>query len=307
MLSGIPTPSNAETAATPAAESIVTAYCHELSRVAATLADLMDVTVLRAGAVKPADREALLSMVPSLTRLTEHLERVMAGGEPAPAVPAEPELAVADGEDFMAWVRREFAQARVGPPSGMSAIHRAPLPNDRLLPTLLRDVGPGVSIQGTTDSMPMNAVFELIEGGRKTGTLHVRTPVEHLRFGFDQGTVVAGTSNAPPAGARLGDILIRLGVVDEPTLAQALELVREEGVPLGAALIREGAVTVPQLEKALSTQLLELFERTAAETEAAYGFVANWRSKHDGKLRMSPRELLLETARRADELRRGSA
>lgn len=221
----------------------------------------------------------------------------------------------ADYADFMNWVRRDFEACQSVDTTPMGAVPapaEAPrptktvVPRERLLETLQQEIGHAARIQGTTDSIPMKAVFQLIEGGRKTGCLHLRTPTEHLQFMFDGGNVVAVSSDDPPRGLRLGDILVRLGHVDEATLTAFLTRIRATGVPLGEALARESLVTVEQLAEALQNQLHEQFARMEREPNAAYGFVPATRSDHDGKLKVTPRELLLESARRSDEARRGT-
>lgn len=221
----------------------------------------------------------------------------------------------ADYADFMNWVRRDFEACQSVDTTPMGAVPapaeapRPPktvVPRERLLETLQEEIGHAARIQGTTDSIPMKAVFQLIEGGRKTGCLHLRTPTEHLQFMFDGGNVVAVSSDDPPRGLRLGDILVRLGHVDEATLSAFLTRIRATGVPLGEALSRESIVTVEQLAEALQNQLHEQFARMEREPNAAYGFVPATRSDHDGKLKVTPRELLLESARRSDEARRGT-
>lgn len=221
----------------------------------------------------------------------------------------------ADYADFMNWVRRDFEACQSVDTTPMGAVpapaeppppSKIVVPRERLLETLQQEIGHAARIQGTTDSIPMKAVFQLIEGGRKTGCLHLRTPTEHLQFMFDSGNVVAVSSDDPPRGLRLGDILVRLGHVDEATLAAFLTRIRTSGVPLGEALARESLVTVEQLAEALQQQLHEQFARMEREPNAAYGFVPATRSDHDGKLKVTPRELLLESARRSDEARRGT-
>lgn len=318
--------------------SIVAAYCQEVRKLATTLADLLDVARTRPDPVAEGDRNALVALVPVLSRLADHVERATTTSAPGVPVPpsrgadAAPTASRAElkqtvtglldadrareGDDyaeFLRWVRKEFeacqnldapsyspaSQASAPPPDA-----RPLVPVDRLAETLQHELGQTARLTGTTDSMPMKALFQLIEGGRKTGSLHLRTPREHLKFVFDAGHVVAVASDDPPRGMRLGDILVRLGHVDDATLRSLLLRVHQTGVPLGEALARESLVTLDQLAEALELQLLEQFARMQREPHVAYGFVPATHTDHDGRLRVTPRELLLESARRDDEARR---
>ncbi|MFO1052165.1 MAG: DUF4388 domain-containing protein [Planctomycetota bacterium] len=364
MIQGSPNPWTTTPPPGPGPESIVSSYCRELEKLAATLSDLIEVSGARRDAMSPVDLDAFRHMTPALERLDILVSRVLAPppaaptpakeaapqsqvSKPEPAAPApfmrslanemdamtrpgkakpaaapvpapaaaaptrpippgaRPQRSLSDeaageAQDFMQWVRSEVAPTAAAPRPGTPQ-PKTPLALDELLPSLLRDVAFGVSIQGTTESMPMKAVFQLIEIGSKSGCLHVRTPTEHARFVFDAGRVVAATTDEPQPGGRVGDLLVRLGAISPEALEKAVKDAEGQSIPLGEALLRARLVTTAQLEKALSLQLVDHFERFEREPLVAYALVPNDRSAHDGKLRMTPRELLLEAARRADE------
>ncbi|MGE0141887.1 MAG: DUF4388 domain-containing protein [Planctomycetota bacterium] len=334
MLNGIPLHADprGDVVSTP---SVFSAYCEELQRVAQGLCDMIAVSRPAPEQFLSQDREALRRLIPPLTRLTQLIESVLTqtpnptapsqhtsgfgltSSFVTPTLPAQTRVAPAarpepprptppskdeDATEFVEWVRREFERSRSS--AGASPSRPLAIPRHQLLDALSNTLTGSSSIQGTTGSMPLTAVFAMIEGGRKSGWLHVQAPQEKVRFLFDRGVVVASVSEAPPPGTRIGDLLVRLGFVDELQIQESLDMSRSTRTPLGECLTRAGMVTTKQLEQVLQTQLLESFERLSAEPEVAYAFVPESRSSHDGKLQMRPRELLLESARRADEQHR---
>jgi hypothetical protein len=334
MLNGIPLHAEPRGGAV-SAPSVFSAYCEELQRVAQSLCDMIAVSRPGPEQFLPQDRDALRRLIPPVTRLTQLIEIVLSH-IPNPVAPSHtnsgfglsnafanptvvpPTKGVPssrqepprqsqpsreeDATEFVEWVRREFERNR--PTHGAPPSRQLAIPQHQLLDALSRTLTGSSSIQGTTGSMPLTAVFAMIEGGRKSGWLHVQAPLEKVRFLFDQGVVVASVSEAPPPGTRIGDLLVRLGFVDERQIQESLDMSRSTKTPLGECLTRAGMVTAKQLEQVLQTQLLESFERLSSEPEVAYAFVPEMRSSHDGKLHMRPRELLLESARRADEQHR---
>lgn len=334
MLNGIPL--NKEGQGTHAgAPSVFSAYCEELQRVAQSVCDMIAVSRPSPEQLQAQDRESLRRLIPPLTRLTQFIETVLTtpldpitptisqGGfglspsfgvtpqasvhrGPSPSrsepIPSAPPPHEEEATEFVEWVRREFERNRAA--LGTPVARQLSIPREQLLNALTNTLSANTSIQGTTGSMPLTAVFAMIEGGRKSGWLHVQAPLEKVRFLFDQGVVVAAASEAPPPGTRIGDLLVRFGFVDELQLEDALDMSRTTRTPLGECLTRSGTVTSKQLEQVLETQLLESFERLSREPEVAYAFAPEQGHGHDGKLHMRPRELLLESARRSDELHR---
>ncbi len=178
---------------------------------------------------------------------------------------------------------------------------REPLPPSRLSDTLRDEIDGRASLQGTSTSLPIQALIELIGGSKKTGMLHLRTPVEHIQFEFDRGFVVATSTDHPPPGQRLGDVLVELDFVTVDVRKAALKKARKQSKPLGAILVGDGSITVDQLSEALQFQVQSRFDRAFRAEHVAYAFVPRAHDEDDGRLRMSARELLLQSARRADE------
>jgi hypothetical protein len=134
------------------------------------------------------------------------------------------------------------------------------------------------------------------------GALRVSLPLS-LDADFSEGRLTGGTSNDPPL--LLGQFLLSRGKITEDTLHEALELQEENHRPLGDILLESGAVTAEELERACIAKAEETIFGMLEWTEAIVEF--------DPGAKPGPRmirmdhcveDLLLERAKRQDELRR---
>lgn len=112
--------------------------------------------------------------------------------------------------------------------------------------------------------------------------------------------------------ARLGELLVDAGLVEEPLMRRALRLQRRSGGPLGRLLVEQGWVTEAALLRALSAQLqLQSVDLDLAELvpEALAVLPAHYLRKHNIlPLSLEPRLLRIAVADPpnavlADELR----
>jgi HD-like signal output (HDOD) protein len=134
----------------------------------------------------------------------------------------------------------------------------------------------------------------------RNGVLEVVTEDERFTIELQRSSVVYVTGNSPH-GARLGDLLVEDGALDEERLAFALEERRETEL-LGDALLRLDLVREEDLEQALCTQMFNLFSRMH---EVSSGFDFRFEEGRsvmpDSHARLGASRLLLEGARLRDE------
>lgn len=209
----------------------------------------------------------------------------------------EPELALSDAP---APDEPEEPESSQDPPEPEA------IPPERLLPVLLEEVGRPATLQGTSMSMPIAALFDLLSGSRQSGCLHVRTPTELIRIVLDGGFVVATSTTHPPGGQRLGDLLVEVGLLDRESADAKAAEAKNAAMPIGALLVDHELITLDQLKSALQKQVQARFDRVLRAEHVAYAFVPDARRALSGQIRAHPRELLLESARRTDEALRGA-
>ena len=155
--------------------------------------------------------------------------------------------------------------------------------------------------------LDLPSIFKSISDNRRSGTLRIRAGREEKAVFFDEGHVQAVYS--PGKLTLLGEALLRAGHIDEDTLDRAVIKQKASGERLGAVLIKTGKITDEDLLRALQVQIseevCELFSWKDIHCEFAAGPApANLFSPDQlaQKIKLLPDALVMEAARRMDEL-----
>jgi hypothetical protein len=131
--------------------------------------------------------------------------------------------------------------------------------------------------------------------GRLTGALTLTRDDESLALRFIAGHIVSGSSG--PVAGRLGEVLVRSGMVSRLDLDQALEQAAAQGRRLGPILVERGLVTRSRVEEALRLQVRGVLFQAFFWRRGAFHFEpddgANTAQEEIG-LRLSTAELILE-------------
>jgi len=137
--------------------------------------------------------------------------------------------------------------------------------------------------------------------GRRTGVLHFRQDDQHLRVRFRRGNVVRAASSA--VEERLGESLVRQGLLSPADLARAKERVDRDGVRMGAALLRLGIFDQGQLEDTLAAHVKEILLRLFGWGDGDYAFedVTEEEDADDVTLKLSTGDMILEAVRRVED------
>jgi len=149
-----------------------------------------------------------------------------------------------------------------------------------LLPTLLRD----------------------LYVGRKTGTLVVRHDSVERRVRFRRGHIVHAGSSLPEE--HLGELLVRLGMLDPEDLEEATAIVLRDKKRLGTALIEIGALDEDRLEDLLALHVREILLKLFTRHEGSYEFLeseSETPGEDDRQLKLSTGEMILEAVRRVQD------
>ncbi len=158
------------------------------------------------------------------------------------------------------------------------------------------------AIEGSLADVSLADICQLISLGRKSGCL---TVTDRSNFGylyFENGRVVyAFVLNRPD---RLGELLVKNGVIQADDLAKAMEEQgRESQKRLGEILIGMEAIDAPTLEKWVAIQVQEACYHLFTWDQGTFHFEPNEFPDRDQVLlvALSTDGVLMEAARRVDE------
>ncbi|MGH7663601.1 MAG: DUF4388 domain-containing protein [Gemmatimonadaceae bacterium] len=162
-----------------------------------------------------------------------------------------------------------------------------------------------MAVEGPLRELGIHDVFQLLDLSRKTGTLRVTSELrdnEGIVY-FDNGRVILATIRSNPHP--IGTILVRGGKVTEADLARAAALREKdaEGARLGEILVRIGAISARELERQVRAQIEAVVFELMSWREGFFSFeecaVAD--APVEAAIRVSTESLLMEGARRIDE------
>lgn len=158
-----------------------------------------------------------------------------------------------------------------------------------------------MAIRGSLREASLPDVLQLLALGQKTGCLAV---ADRTRFGyvwFDRGSI--SYASIVNRRDRLGDLLVRNGLVTPDELAEAVDAqAARGGTRLGELLIERGAINRGQLERYIHLQIEEAVYYLFTWTEGTFSFSPDERPEEGSMLvSINPESVLLEGARRVDE------
>ncbi|MEW6071290.1 MAG: DUF4388 domain-containing protein [Planctomycetota bacterium] len=165
-----------------------------------------------------------------------------------------------------------------------------------------KDHGDGLS--GNSYTVPVPDILSFLSTYRRTGVLWVDTLEEAFQIELRDGEVTYASSDNPPSGSRIGEILVKLGILGTGQLYECLQRYSSPGEMFGATLLREGVLTRAELERALVHQTQEIFRRLFAASIATYHFAPGLQLAATDDLRRNVTHLLLDSAKLADEEKR---
>ncbi|HET7322251.1 MAG TPA: DUF4388 domain-containing protein [Longimicrobiaceae bacterium] len=158
-----------------------------------------------------------------------------------------------------------------------------------------------MAIKGNLNEASLPDVLQLLSLGQKSGCLAV---TDRANFGyvyFQDGSICyASIVNRRD---RLGDLLVKNGLVEPETLAAAIDAQGSRTAQrLGEILIERGAITREQLERYIRLQIEEAVYYLFTWTQGTFHFEPHQRPEEGAMLvSINPENLLLEGARRVDE------
>jgi outer membrane protein assembly factor BamB/tetratricopeptide (TPR) repeat protein len=167
-------------------------------------------------------------------------------------------------------------------------------------------LGAEVTMRGDLQQMSVSDIFQTLVMSKMEGMLRIRNPLEqHLLFfnsGFVQDVIPHRIENR-----RLGERLIRAGMLQKEQLRDMLTLQKQTGLTLGQLLVREGLVTQQAVEDVAYYQAAEDLYSLFTWRDGTFEFFKGpcTDPEHLELLKVLPRFegtlILLEVARRSDE------
>ena len=158
-----------------------------------------------------------------------------------------------------------------------------------------------MAIKGSLREASLADVLQLLAMGQKTGCLSVTDRENVGAIYFEHGRIsYAALANRRD---RLGDVLVRSGVISAEELQRALDAQgARRGQKLGEVLVAMGAISAEDLESAVRGQIEQIVFFLFSWTTGTFNFEPDvMPQEHAFLVAMHAESMLLEGARRVDE------
>jgi len=163
-----------------------------------------------------------------------------------------------------------------------------------------------VTITADIEDLGAADFMMMLAHNQKTGQLTIENGDDRLKLAFRKGAIVYAASN----GIRetVGAMLVRRELISEEQLEKALQRQkqREEGALLGQILIEMKAVSAQDLNRVVYLQFQNVIREALGWTEGV-GTYEPMDIPDLGEVRVDPREVILETGFRAEQILLGGA
>lgn len=158
-----------------------------------------------------------------------------------------------------------------------------------------------MGINGNISTMSLAEVFQWLQSGRKTGTLHIEgSNGTNKDVYFDNGFIKSASSSDP--NELIGQFLIATKRISEKQLKEALEAQKRDHVMLGKILLKKGILTRDELMNLLRTISEEIVYDLFTWKEGLFDFRDGMLPKREmPNLNLDITHIVLEGATREDE------
>src|SRR6202171_216308 len=160
-----------------------------------------------------------------------------------------------------------------------------------------------MALEGTLRDFSLADIFQLIGLQRKTGVLTLRNKDDTVTVTFLDGKVVGADSLSHRLENRLGNVLIKSGVLTTDQLGRALEIQKETLQRLGFILTHYGIISSDALRGAIQLQILQIVYRLFRWKDGDYQCAQETtiESDRDNVVPITAESILMEGARMIDE------
>lgn len=159
-----------------------------------------------------------------------------------------------------------------------------------------------MSFAGNLKTVGFGDVLQLISTGRRTGALVLKRPHRGKKIYFRTGDVIAAASDPPTDEERLGQLLLRKGMISVEDLEKALKRQKSTGRRLGQILVELGTMTRENITSALRLQVEEVVYGVFGWTDGDFQFAEGEKPEASQILvELNTLSVMMEGARRFDE------
>ncbi len=159
-----------------------------------------------------------------------------------------------------------------------------------------------MSFAGNLKTVGFGDVLQLISTGRRTGALILKRPHRGKKIFFRTGDIIAAASDPPTDEERLGQLLLRKGMVSVEELEKALKRQKSTGRRLGQILVELGTMNKDDITSALRSQVEEVVYGVFGWTDGDFQFAEGEKPEASQILvELSTLSVMMEGARRFDE------
>ncbi len=167
---------------------------------------------------------------------------------------------------------------------------------------------PSSPLPAAADPTPLFRLLREIYVGGKSGHLHLTSGHERRRLRILGGRIIDGSSDVQ--GERLGEVLVRYGLLSQADLERAVAVVLRERKKLGPVLDEMGLLDRPRMEDALGLHVREVLFVMLDRPNASFRFEETSEGLVEGEVtcRLSTGDVILEATRRVQDpalVRRG--
>jgi len=161
-----------------------------------------------------------------------------------------------------------------------------------------------MALKGTLRDFGLSDIFQLISHQRKMGILYLEDKGKSVAVTFDEGKVVGAEigSEKTHEKERVGDILVKSGVLDPARLEECLQEQKRTAKKLGVVLTEKNYLTEDLFRKALVFQIKETLFKIFQWSSGTYRFDTGKITYDKQFISPMPAEfILMEAARIIDE------
>ncbi len=159
-----------------------------------------------------------------------------------------------------------------------------------------------MDLQGSIAKFTLPEIFQLVAGGRKTGTLGIQKEDFIFMVYFKEGNIIY--AYGPEQTYHIGQLLKELKVLTAEQLEKAIRLQSESqnSRRLGEILISQRYIDRRDLETVVKTQIEELLYSLMSWQSGSFKFYENQHpTEEEITVRLSVENVILEGLRRLDE------
>jgi CheY-like chemotaxis protein len=151
-----------------------------------------------------------------------------------------------------------------------------------------------MSLVGNLEDLGLAEIMQIVSLSRKSGILTLHSQRREGRIAFRQGDVIRATS--PLYRSSLGDVLVRKGLVDLPTLRHALSIQEEEGFKERLATILANRFNIPleTIEQVVRERTETIVYSFFNWTEGSFGFELQDNVEFLDSIEMDPMQFTMD-------------